>query len=80
MADDCMRYVHTLAIVLNCRKDTDLYNKLHSTDEFDPDFLPEPVEKIETIKGSEYISYEPSNKQRSSTQNKKRTGMSMFNK
>ena len=62
MADDCMRYVHTLAIVLNCRKESDLYKKLYSKDEFDPDYVTEPEMKIETIKGSEYIKYEVSNK------------------
>jgi hypothetical protein len=67
MADDSMRYVHTLAIVLNCWNDSDLYEKLYSKLPIDPEYLEEPEMKIETIKGSEYIKYEISNKQRAST-------------
>ena len=63
MADDCMRYVHTLAIVLNCRKNTELYRKIFNEEGLDavPEYLPEPKEKKVTVRGSDYLVYEPSN-------------------
>ena len=69
MADDCMRYVHTLAIVLNCKKNSELYKKIFPNDgsEPAPDYLPEPIEKIVTKSGSDYITYEENKQQRNTS-------------